>query len=346
MANSRETTHELQLTQKGGPFKVVQVAKTEPGPDQIRVRLQAIALNLLDKKQRDMGIFIKEYPFVLGIEGAGVVETVGSEVKDFQPGDEVMAMPSGRMTGENWGGAYAERTNVQVDFYTARKPKNISVEEAASLPIAYVTAVAVMANESGIPLPILPELDNTGTTPSSVLVLGGSSTTGAAAIQLLRLAHPSLPIYATSSARNFPQVNSIGATKVFDYHSPSLVADIKAHSPNSQGIDMILDFVAGGAAQTDICDVFDPAGSKQYRAVLTGSTIPVPEGVALRVGSGHEIGEMKGGKSIFPMLTKLVEEGKYKVPLKADIRGHGLEDIPKVIEDLPKVSAAKIIVTV
>ena len=80
---------------------------------------------MFDVKQRDLGVRIPRWPHVLGVEGAGVVETVGSKVRHLQPGDEV--------AGVQAGGAFQERVAVPA-HYVAKKPKNISLEEAASLP--------------------------------------------------------------------------------------------------------------------------------------------------------------------------------------------------------------------
>lgn len=207
-----------------------------------------------------------------------------------------------------------------------------------------MTAVCAILDGLDIPLPFLPKTPNSGRVPSSVLVLGGSSATGAAAIQLLRMAHPSLPIYATSSPRNFARLNTLGATEVFDYHSPSLVADIKAQTPNSQGIDMIVDFVSAGAKQTDICDALDPTGSKLYAASVTSVIVPVPDGVTRSDVDGWSLLKMQGGKSILPALTELGEQGKYKLPLSAKVIGRGLEEIPTVMDEVLKVSGEKLIV--
>lgn len=81
--NPTETTAQLHLMQKGGPFEIARVPKRAPAPDQLLIRQHATALNGLDLKQRDTGLFISRWPHVLGIEGAGVVEAVGSDVRDF-----------------------------------------------------------------------------------------------------------------------------------------------------------------------------------------------------------------------------------------------------------------------
>ncbi|KAJ4303459.1 hypothetical protein N0V90_002354 [Kalmusia sp. IMI 367209] len=342
---SNDTTSQLHLIAKGGPFGFASASKPTPASDQLLIRVQATALNSLDLKQRDTGLFISRYPHVLGIEGAGVVETVGSDVKGFQPGDEIMACLAGNARGLGWGGSYAEHVTVPEKFFVARKPKNISIVEAASLPIAYMTAVCGILDGLKIPLPFLPGTPDSGTVPASVLVLGGSSATGASLIQLLRLAYPSLPIYATSSPRNFDRVKSLGATAVFDYHSAFIVADIRDQTPNAQGVDAIVDFVAAGAGQTDICDVLDARGANLYATVVNSVDVPVPNGVTRRLFDGWALLEMPGGETVLPALTGLVERSKFKASVGVRVAGHGLKKVPEAMEEVPKVSGEKIVVT-
>lgn len=135
MAATRvETTAQLQLLQKGGPFDVVHIAKATPAPGRLLVKMQTIALNGLDVKQRDFGLFIKKFPHVLGIEGAGTVEAVAPGINNFHVGDEIMASMAGQAHGEDWGGSYQEYVQVPASMFVAKKPKNISIDEAASLP--------------------------------------------------------------------------------------------------------------------------------------------------------------------------------------------------------------------
>ena len=109
--------------------------------------------------------------------------------------------------------------------------------------ICFVTAVCAIVNSLKIPLPFLQGMSTEGQVPSSILVLGGSSATGAAAIQLLRTAYPSLPVLVTSSAKHHARLEDLGATYVVDYKSPSIVADIKAATPGAAGVDVIIDCV-------------------------------------------------------------------------------------------------------
>lgn len=129
-----QTYSQLQCIKQGGPFEVVQAVKpAKLEPDQVLVRQTVIALNGLDWKQRDFGILVETWPHVLGIEGAGVVDSVGSKVQRLQPGDEVMCWASGMAHGATWGGAYQEYI-VMPACYVAKRPGNISMTEAASLP--------------------------------------------------------------------------------------------------------------------------------------------------------------------------------------------------------------------
>jgi NADPH:quinone reductase-like Zn-dependent oxidoreductase len=167
---------------------------------------------------------------------------------------------------------------------------------------------------------------------------------GAAAIQLLRLSYPSLPIFATSSTSHHARLASLGATKLFDYRSVRVVSDIIAASPGAKGVDMIIDCVAAGARQGDICSSLDSSGSKKYAAVISGVTVPVPDGITRLYISGWSVLDMTGGEKVIPALTELIECGRYRVPLPVKVVGHGLGQIPDVMDQVKNVSGAKLVV--
>lgn len=141
------------------------------------------------------------------------------------------------------------------------------------------------------------------------------------------------------------RLSDLGGTYLADYKSPSVVADIKAASPRGVGVDVILDCVSAGASQTDICDLLDPTGSKRYAAIITGTPVFVPEGVDKIDVSMGSVVDMQGGKQLFPSLTKLVEEGTYRVSLPVRVIGHGLEELADVLDEVMTVSGEKVIVT-
>lgn len=211
--------------------------------------------------------------------------------------------------------------------------------------IAFVTAACGIVNSLKIPLPFLQGLSREGQAPTSIVVLGGSSTVGAATIQLLRIGYPSMTILATSSVQHHARLHELGATAVVDYKSPSVVADLRGASPGARGVDTIFDCVSAGASQTDICDVLDPAGPKTYASVITSVSVTVPDGVNKLDVSGWSLMGMKGGMQLVPQLAKLVEEGTYKVPLRVRVVGHGLEELPNVLDEIKTTSGEKVIVT-
>lgn len=128
-----DTTAQLQCTQQGGPFEIVQVPKPTLLPDEVLIRQRVIALNSIEVKMRDTGLLVEHWPVVFGIEGAGVIESVGSAVQSLKPGDEVGAWEITGSHEDPRAGSYQERIAVP-EHCVFKKPKNISIEEAASLP--------------------------------------------------------------------------------------------------------------------------------------------------------------------------------------------------------------------
>jgi NADPH:quinone reductase-like Zn-dependent oxidoreductase len=191
----------------------------------------------------------------------------------------------------------------------------------------------------------LGELHVQGKAPASILILGGSSAVGAAAILLLRVAYPFMPIIATSSTKNHDKVLELGATAVIDYKSASVVAYIKAASPQGKGVDTIFDCVSSAATQPDIFDTLDQAGSKRYAEVMTGARISVPDHVEGMLVSMQTIFDLRGSQQLLPRLTRLLEEGKYRVPLPVRNLGHGLENLPGVLMEVLAASGEKLVLS-
>lgn len=199
-----------------------------------------------------------------------------------------------------------------------------------------------------MPLPFLPFLQHPskeGDAPSSVLILGGSSATGAAAIQLLRKASPALPILVTASPKHHVRLTELGATHCADYRSQTVVADLKAGSPSGAGVDAIIDCVSAGADQADAVDVFKADGRKKYAAVVTRAPWTLPGGVKKVDVGAWDMLQVNGGEKLIPSLTRLVEDGTHRVPLPVRVVGHGLEQLPEVMDEVTRVSGEKVVVT-
>ena len=123
------TATQYQATQRGGPFTVASIPKPRPGTNEVSIRLKAIALNPLDWKKLCFGYMVDSWPAVLGVDGAGVVEAVGKGVKSFKKGDEVFSL-----FGHDSRAAAFQEIAVVPEKFVAKKPTNLTFEEAASLP--------------------------------------------------------------------------------------------------------------------------------------------------------------------------------------------------------------------
>lgn len=168
--------------------------------DDVLVQIHAAGVNLLDSKVRN-GEFkpILPYrpPLILGHDVAGVVVQVGSRVRRFKPGDEVYARPEdGRI------GAFAEFISIREDS-VANKPKNLTMEEAASIPLVGLTAWQALIEKANLKK------------GQKVLIHAGSGGVGTFAIQLAK--HVGATVATTTSTANIGLVKELGADVVVDY---------------------------------------------------------------------------------------------------------------------------------
>ena len=168
--------------------------------DDVLVAIHAAGLNQLDAKIRD-GEFklILPYrlPLILGNDVAGVVVRVGSKVRGFKPGDEVYARPD-----KDRIGTFAELIAIN-EADVAIKPKNLTMEEAASIPLVGLTAWQVLIERAKLKK------------GQKVLIHAGSGGVGTFAIQLAK--HIGATVATTTSTENVDLVRSLGADVVIDY---------------------------------------------------------------------------------------------------------------------------------
>ena len=168
--------------------------------DDVLVQIHAAGVNLLDSKIRDGEFkFILPYrlPLILGNDAAGVIVKVGPKVRRFKPGDEVYARPH-----QNRIGTFAEFIAMN-EADVARKPKNLTMEEAASIPLVGLTAWQVLIERANLQR------------GQKVLIHAGSGGVGTLAIQLAK--HVGATVATTTSAANADLVKKLGADIVIDY---------------------------------------------------------------------------------------------------------------------------------
>ena len=185
---------------KQGALRLGEMPEPEVRDDDVLVQIHAASLNQLDSKIRD-GEFklILPYrlPLILGNDVAGVVVRVGSKVRRFKPGDEVYARPH-----QDRIGTFAEFIAMN-EADVALKPKNLTMEEAASIPLVGLTAWQVLIERAKLKK------------GQKVLIHAGSGGVGTFAIQLAK--HIGATVATTTSAANVDLVKSLGADVVIDY---------------------------------------------------------------------------------------------------------------------------------
>lgn len=124
-----DTMMQYQCVHKGSDFRLETVPKPTPGPTEVCIRIKAVALNALDWGMWTRGEMIHSYPATFGLDGAGIVESVGEEVTAFKPGDEVFSL-----CGIGGKAAAFQEIATVPQYFVSKKPESHSFEEVASLP--------------------------------------------------------------------------------------------------------------------------------------------------------------------------------------------------------------------
>ncbi|MCR6502136.1 NADP-dependent oxidoreductase [Shinella sp. CPCC 101442] len=187
-------------TLKRGPRRLADMPDPQIGANDVLVRIEATAINLLDSKVRDgeFKLFLPyRPPFILGHDLAGTVLRVGANVRQFKAGDKVYGRPR-----DHRAGTFAEMIAVNAADL-ALKPANLSMEQAASIPLVGLTAWQALV-EVGKVKP-----------GQKVFIQAGSGGVGTFAIQLAK--HLGATVATTTSAENVELVKSLGADVVIDY---------------------------------------------------------------------------------------------------------------------------------
>ncbi|WP_353072264.1 zinc-dependent alcohol dehydrogenase family protein [Tunturiibacter gelidiferens] len=208
-------------------FSQVELPRPVPSAGKVLVRVHASGVNPLDTKIRaGKAAHAKQpLPAVLGLDMAGVVEEVGSGVTAFRPGDEVYGMVGG-VGGLQ--GALAEFVVANADLI-ARKPKSLSMREAAALPLITITAWEGMVDRAKV---------HGG---QKVLVHAGAGGVGHVAVQLAKAF--GAEVFATVSAEKRRVVEEFGATAI-DYRAVSAEQYVVQYA-DGEGFDIVYDTVGG-----------------------------------------------------------------------------------------------------
>jgi NADPH:quinone reductase len=221
------TMRAVVLDDFGGPLVPRELPIPEPGPGEVLVRVAASAVNPLDLKIRAGAAAHAQVqlPAVLGIDMAGTVARAGAGVTAFSPGDEVYGMTGGvgSIPGSLAGYQAADARLI------ARKPANLSMAQAAALPLAVITAWEGLVDRA--------QAGNGET----VLVHGGAGGVGYVAIQLA--VARGARVYATGTSASAGVIADAGATPI-DYRATT-VEEYVGRWTGGDGFDVIFDTVGG-----------------------------------------------------------------------------------------------------
>jgi NADPH:quinone reductase-like Zn-dependent oxidoreductase len=290
---------------KQGPLRLAELPEPQISNEDVLVRVHAAGVNLLDSKVRD-GEFklLLPYrvPFVLGHDVAGTVVKVGAQVKRFKVGDEIYSRPRDHRVG-----TFAEYIAInEVD--AALKPKNLTMEEAASIPLVALTAWQALVERGKIKV------------GQKVFIQAGSGGVGTLAIQLAK--HLGATVATTTSAANAVLVKSLGADVVIDYKTQDfekilLGYDLVLNSQDGKTLAKSLAVLKSGGQTISISGPPDPAFAKEaglngfLKLVFTMLSRSVRK-KAEKLGVRYSFLFMRANGQQLDEITKLIEAGIVK----------------------------------
>jgi len=287
-----------RLLEYGGKLVFNDVPTPTIARDEILVKIKSTAVNHLDLVEASGAarqILPIDLPWIPGHEFSGVVEQIGSDVAAWAPGDAVF--------GTSGMGAYAEYLAVK-PAAIARKPSNLSFEEAASVPVASQTAWQGIFTHG--------QLEKGQT----ILIHGGAGAVGAYAVQLA--SHAGATVIATASGDDEAYLNSIGASRVIDYRE----AQFEKVLPEK--VDVVFDLI-GGDTQKRSFLVLKEGGH------LVAATQPVSQEEAARHRVSGAMMRLAPSADGLGRIARLLEEGTIR-PDVATV--YALQDAAQAWKDM------------
>ncbi len=312
-----------------GPFRELEVPTPLSTRGQVIVRIRASGINPLDTKIRagEGGHAKQPLPAVLGMDMAGVVDTVGPGVTEFRPGDEVFGMVGG-VGGLQ--GTLAEFVVADAALL-APKPKSLTMRQAAALPLVTITAWEGLVDQAAV---------HSGQT---VLVHAGAGGVGYAAVQIA-LAQGA-KVFATVSDDKRAIVEDLGITAIDRF---ATVEQYVAEYTGGEGFDIVYDTLGGAMLDASFLAV------KRY----TGHVVScLGWGTHSLAPLSFRAATYSGVFTLFPLLTglrrashgyilrqasKLAEQNQFK-PLLAE-QQFGREEIAAAFELVAKGSKGKVVI--
>lgn len=319
------------LDRLGAPdtLRLADMPLPQPGRGEVRVRVEAVALNPVDYKIAQRGHPDWVFPFILGLDVAGVVDAAGEEAP-FQTGERVYYHGDLRRHG-----GYAEYALIDAKA-VARIPENVASVQAAALPTAGFTAWQALKDKAPL---------RAGQT---VLIHGGSGGVGGFALQIAR--QMGLHILTTASPKNADKVRALGAHEVIDYKGD--VAAAVKRLTGGRGVDAVLDTVSSASA-TESFRLLAHRGHLMCITGLPDFSVWTPFEKAasvheLALGAAHASGDAVAVKNLGRIAAEMAAEvsaGRID-PLVGEIAAFG--DLPAALGRLQRreVASGKVVVKI
>lgn len=273
--------------------EMIDVSAPQPKPGEILVRLSVAGMNPFDWKVADgalEGQVPANFPLVLGFDGAGTVEAAGAGAKRFKVGDQVF--------GQFWqvplgSGTYAEFCAVSENAPIARKPKSLSMADAAALPTAGMAALDLL-EKSGL------------RASDTVLIVGATGGVGQFLTQLA--SQQGLRVIATGTPNDVAMLRGLGAAVFVDFTRGNLTQQVRQQFPN--GIEGLLDLAGDAAAFAQCAQLVREGG-----VALTTNYVADEKALAKS--------KLRGGNFVLAANPELVERlgtsagnGKLKIAIQ------------------------------
>jgi NADPH:quinone reductase-like Zn-dependent oxidoreductase len=291
----------IQIKTYGGPetLELVDISKPEIKENEVLIRMKAAGVNPVDAKMR-AGYLQQAIPVTLpktlGWDASGIIETTGSQITRFKPGDEVYCA-----TSFNAGGSYAEFMAAP-ENEVAQKPKNISFAEAASLPIIAITAYSFLFEHANLQ------------PGQKIAILGAAGGVGVMAVQMAKNA--GAYVVGIGSGKDVDYILSLKADVALDYRKTDYLNAIK-------DFDVVLDLV-GGPSQNKLFPTVKKGG------ILLSTVQPPDAEMAKTFGIRSMIAHAKGDYRILDKISEMVNAGQLKtrvgiiLPLAQAVQAHQL----------------------
>ncbi len=292
----------LDRYSKKGALRLAELPTPELRDDEALVQIHAAGVNLLDSKIRtgEFKLIVPyQLPLVLGHDVAGVITKVGARVRQFKVGDEVYAR-----TDDFRIGTFAEFVPVK-QASLALKPKNITMEEAASIPLVALTAWQALVEKAHLKK------------GQKVFIQAGSGGVGTFAVQLAK--HLGATVATTTSTTNVAMVRNLGADVVVDYKTQDFEEvlrdyDVVLNSQDGKTLEKSLRVLKAGGKLISISGPPDPDFAREIKAPWFVKLVVrlLSAGVRRRALSrrvGFSFLFMRANGSQLREITRLVETG-------------------------------------